>query len=64
MGWEAPIKTDISVAVMEATLQKKKIRNKWRVPLMAKGVSEIVTFKVELCYHAFTHILVHYTPIK
>ena len=25
MGWEAPIKTDISVAVMEATLQKKKI---------------------------------------
>ena len=24
MGWEAPIKTDISVAVMEATLQKKE----------------------------------------
>ena len=29
MGWEAPIKTDISVAVMEATLQKKKTNTMW-----------------------------------
>ena len=29
MGWEAPIKTDMSGAVMEATLQKRKINTMW-----------------------------------
>ena len=29
MGYEAPIKTAISVAVVEATLQKNKINTMW-----------------------------------